>query len=546
MDLIVSNTEINNKLNFHRIKVDAIILVDLELNETSSKSDIKIIHQNKTKTKIKDDINTFFSLCLRAKDLCRISDIRWTMLCKLLEPYILLSTIHYMRVEREKFKSFYLPQTFPNDFGYYFKIEDKIMFHLNRNYNRFLSKQKVLRIFLAGDKTNVCRLQSFFIFWFSFVDEFDRAKAASETYTLGVFDVKTDNYKTLKLALKEIVNECRDLKFINFPFNENEIQTTNDQPQNEPSQNEPSQNEPSQNAQIQNEPIQNEPSQNEPSQNEPSQNVQIQNEQRNTQKYLKIPIEYHLGGDHAFINAERGLLSCASNHPCFTCTTHVDDFFKSDILLNDDNKRSLKMAESCISKKKEKKGFENAPIFDFIDFDMVHHDPLHEKIRIPNTILGLIFFDVMKHDLKNSKNLDDLPNQKAFFEWLEEIGIKKAFKVKSADSKATDPNFMIRDFTGSENEKICSLINSSAFPSIKNGSKYSKLLNDYYRLSKGYRAAFYLNNTELFKSRLNSWHQDFNDLFHKSKNTVYIHRFVTHLATDIKTFGNIDVYNCEG
>ena len=204
------------------------------------------------------------------------------------------------------------------------------------------------------------------------------------------------------------------------------------------------------------------------------------------------------------------------------------------------------MAESCISKKKEKKGFENTPLFDFIDFDMVHHDPLHEKIRIPNTILGLIFFDVMKHDLKNSKNLDDLPNQKAFFEWLEEIGIKKAFKVKSADSKATDPNFMIRDFTGSENEKICSLINSSAFPSIKNGSKYSKLLNDYYRLSKGYRAAFYLNNTELFKSRLNRWHQAFNDLFHKSKNTVYIHRFVTHLATDITTFGNIDAYNCEG
>ena len=31
-ELIVSNTEINIKLNFYSIKIDAIILVDLELN----------------------------------------------------------------------------------------------------------------------------------------------------------------------------------------------------------------------------------------------------------------------------------------------------------------------------------------------------------------------------------------------------------------------------------------------------------------------------------------------------------------------------------
>ena len=79
------------------------------------------------------------------------------------------------------------------------------MFHLLNNYDRFHSKSDVLRIFLVGDKTNVCRLQGFFNFWFTFIDEFDRAKGASETYTLAIFDVRKDDYENLKIALKEIV-----------------------------------------------------------------------------------------------------------------------------------------------------------------------------------------------------------------------------------------------------------------------------------------------------------------------------------------------------
>ena len=108
----------------------------------------------------------------------------------MIEPYIVLSSIHFLRVERDILKASFLPQAYQNEYGYYFNAEEKILFHLNKNYNRFDCKKEVLRIFLAGDKTNVCRLQSFFIFWFSFIDEFDRAKSASETYTLGIFDIK--------------------------------------------------------------------------------------------------------------------------------------------------------------------------------------------------------------------------------------------------------------------------------------------------------------------------------------------------------------------
>ena len=504
---IYSDLGLIQELADHGVKVESITLINIETNDTTSKeTNFKLIYKNKSSRKEDEDMKSLARLCLRVKDLCQISDRRWTLLVKLIEPYFVLSSIHFLRVERDILKAYFLPQAYQNEFGYYFNAEEKILFHLNKNYNRFDCKKEVLRIFLAGDKTNVCRLQSFFIFWFSFIDEFDRAKSASETYTLGIFDIKKDDYDGLKKALKEIVEMFRELKTIEI-------------------------------------------------------DSRILDTETETPKILKLPTEYHLGGDHAFINAERGLLSCSSNHPCFSCITHKSDFYKDDLLLDKTTKRSLEMAKNYIDpnsqnkkiqkaqsccKKPCKKGFLSTPIFDFIDFTNVHHDPLHEKIRIPNSILGLIAFEVSKYDLKNSMSLEELPNQNAFFKWLETIGIQRPYATKNEKSKASDPNFKIRDFTGSENDKICYSINANAFPAINNGGKYAKLLNDYYRLSKGYRSKFYLNKTDLLQTRITNWHHDFNSLFHNDKNTVYIHRFTNHLAKDIENFGNIDVFNCEG
>jgi hypothetical protein len=35
-----------------------------------------------------------------------------------------------------------------------------------------------------------------------------------------------------------------------------------------------------------------------------------------------------MGGDMAFIRAERGLQSCSADFSCFSCTTHKKDFYK--------------------------------------------------------------------------------------------------------------------------------------------------------------------------------------------------------------------------
>ncbi len=66
-------------------------------------------------------------------------------------------------------------------------------------------KDGIIRINLRGDKTNVGRKQHFFNFCFVLLDEDNASKTANGQYTLGIFDVETDNYETMSKALKSIV-----------------------------------------------------------------------------------------------------------------------------------------------------------------------------------------------------------------------------------------------------------------------------------------------------------------------------------------------------
>ncbi len=73
-----------------------------------------------------------------------------------------------------------MPQAYQNEYGYYFNAEEKILVHLNKNYNRFDCKKEVLRI--------------------------------------QKHDIKKDDYNGLKKALKEIGEMFRELKSIEIDF----------------------------------------------------------------------------------------------------------------------------------------------------------------------------------------------------------------------------------------------------------------------------------------------------------------------------------------
>ena len=111
--------------------------------------------------------------------------------------------------------------------------------------------------------------------------------------------------------------------------------------------------------------------------------------------------------------------------------------------------RSVEESNKILEKKENKKeGYVSKPIFDFIDFKNIHPDPLHERIRIVETILELTHRQLIKFDEKKSSDLNRLPNQKIFFEWLISIGIKKPFSQKGQSSKDSDPDFKLKQLNG--------------------------------------------------------------------------------------------------
>jgi len=259
----------------------------------------------------------------------------------------------------------------------------------------------------------------------------------------------------------------------------------------------------------------------------------------------KYSIEWHLSGDYMFINDERGHQSCSSSYPCYKCTCSKKDFCVETSANRKTKLRTLDDARiKCVST--EKQGHRSVPIFDFIDYENVHHDPLHERIRIPNKLLRLVFNELIKVDNKNSTNLDSLPAQKKLIDWLSKNIRKQPYQTKGQNSKATDPNFSLKDFSGDDCKKICMLATKEAFSSLKNGHKIAKLLNDYWRIHMGYTKNFYIDKTDLLRLRIQKWKEDFQTIFNGKDFTVYMHNLDFHVPDEIDKHGNLDIFNLQG
>jgi hypothetical protein len=259
-----------------------------------------------------------------------------------------------------------------------------------------------------------------------------------------------------------------------------------------------------------------------------------------------------LAGDMVWHRTERGLNSCNSSFPCFKCRVHKNDFYKKNYkLLNSASNNKLRSVEEsalfCLNKHKEKEGYINKPIFDFIPFSKCHHDPLHETIRIPNYLLKLTHHLLIKLDNNNSKKIEKLPAQKLLFDWLKTTGIKVPIKLKEESTKASENNFILKTFTGSQWRKICMLITKEAIDRrIKDAENIVWLFNNFYRLNIGYTHNFYKDKISLFQKRVDEWKDKFNQVFEAKNNTCYIHYFTDHVASQIKEFGDIDLFNIEG
>jgi hypothetical protein len=356
---------------------------------------------------------------------------------------------------------------------------------------------------------------SFFNLCFTIVDETDSAKSLFKNYTIGLFKLIKDDYASLKEALKPIVDICKiEQNYSNLIQDSNVTKDSNT----------------NNNSNIK---------------YDSKTNKDLEDSTNLTNIKPKFPIEWHLSGDYEFLNSERGHKKCSSNYPCFKCKTHKKDFCIKDFR-GKNKMRTIEDSEKMCAEK-DSQGYVNTPIFDFIKYDKVHYDTLHERIRILNKLIRLIYSDLIKTDNKDSDDINKLPAQNNFIKWLEFEKIRSnAFKIKGQDSKPSDPNISLKTFTGHQCKKICQFVNREVFSKSKNAEKMAKLLNDYWRIHIGYTKNFYLTKTDLLRTRTENWQKDFQSIFHDKEFTIYMHNLVTHVADEIEEHGNVDIFNLQG
>ena len=352
---------------------------------------INIEYTNKTEEEIEVEAQKLVERVCQAKDICYSSDAHYTFFRNHTQ-LTQLPTIHTLPKARDDLNK-QLPQIFKNAYVVYFNAEDKIKWILSKKIKKMELKNNSIKICIRGDKTDCGRNQSFFNSCFSLPDEGKIAKTANGQYTLGVFEVQSDNYETMNVALKDIVDKTRSL----------------------------------------------------------NNKITIENKDYN--------IEWYLSGDMVWHKTERGLNSCASNHPCFKCRFNKKDFSENNYDKNKSDKenkmRTLDESKEFLNKKeKEKEGYLHPPIFDFIPFKNVVHDTMHESINIPKVAMNLTHKELIRIDDSKTSDLNKLHAQKQLIDWFKSIGMKNPYKLKGQNSKESDPKVMLRSFTGSQFKKF--------------------------------------------------------------------------------------------
>ena len=185
-------------------------------------------------------------------------------------------------------------------------------------------------------------------------------------------------------------------------------------------------------------------------------------------------------------------------------------------------------------------------IYFFIDFNKVHFDTLHEHIRIPNHMLKVTHRLLIKQDKSDSKDIKLLPSQNKMMLFLQSLGIKEPFRQKGENDKLSDPNMILKTFSGSKAIKIALHMNKTALEDLKECEKIALLLNNYFRIHANYTHNFYNDKLEILQERCNEWQALFNSIFPEKHYTSYMHIFTDHLPHIIQSSGDIGLFTIQG
>jgi hypothetical protein len=119
-----------------------------------------------------------------------------------------LAPLNQVRDEKKKLNAEL--EVFENRLGVYVSVREKVQKILAKVISKCKIKRNKIHIKFAGDGTNTARHQSLLAMSFSILNEGKKARTASGTYIVGLFDI-CESYEEIEEAVAEIEEEMKNL-----------------------------------------------------------------------------------------------------------------------------------------------------------------------------------------------------------------------------------------------------------------------------------------------------------------------------------------------
>ena len=385
-----------------------------------------------------------------------------------------------------------------NEMGVFMSVEDKLRFRLDHFFKRkyrndinhpdTVFKDPIIHIKLGADGTNIGRNLKLLNFTFTIINEGALSKTASGNYTLGIFEIESENYGSVTECFKELIEEFailntikvqeRELKIIYYYAGDWKM---------------------------------------------------LANSLGILGANSKHPCVWCKCSKDNFYDTEQ---EWSITNPKQGARTHEE---QAAILSHPNMKDIVNF------------GYTRVPIFkDIIPISRYMIDMLHLFLRISDTLFNLLVKDcsladnfdmgaIYKFDVSLYKHMNSLQH---FLN--EKCNVKFSFFWVSETKKLT-----WRDLVGPEKVRLFENLNlSEIIPDHEKFDSVSAIWSNFYDILQDVKEVKVEPND--LKARTKDWLELFLTVYNKTTVTPYMHAFVFHLHEFVHLYKDINAFNCQG
>ncbi|RNA32675.1 hypothetical protein BpHYR1_027990 [Brachionus plicatilis] len=473
--------ESNHFLRSIGLCISTVELNPIELDECDFQLKIRA-PTNEAADKLEPNVNNL----LYYKDKHSISDVAYDDLKKMC--HLDIPSIFKLKQRRGEINSMF--EIFENEMGVYVSLKEKIIIRLQNYYDcnqgEFGGEEKTLHIKLGADGTNIGRNLKLLNFTFTIINEGAKAKTANGNYTIGIFEIESENYEALIKCFKEITAELRQIEHLT-----------------------------------------------------------LNNKRVNLVFYFAA--DWKMLAQSLGLQSANSKYPCVW---CKCCKDDFHDMTKEWSITDvDKGCRTYQEHQKVLRQdpKEPKYGYYREPIFkDIIPISRYIIDMLHLYLRISDNLLNLLIkecceadkFDmgaISKFDLSQYHHLNTLQttlrskcNIRLMFQWVPETR-----KLNWRDLVGPEKNRLF------ENLRLVEVI-----PEYANLELLQKIWDDFYSIIKLVRNNEL--NADQLKQNTRDWLADLLKIYPRTTVTPYMHAFVAHLHEFVFLYQDINAFNCQG